>query len=137
MLAVIGNIKPGALIIWKTDRLGRARYDLAIVKKYAGCIVHYIAEPIEGDTPEFGKDRQRYVIDPVIVTFVWKIFENYVAGKTMVDIARELNDLGMATVRGKSFTVNSLAHLLNNRVYVGEYRYGDIVTPDGMPAIVS
>ena len=24
-----------------------------------------------------------------------------------------------------------------NRAYIGEYRYGDIVTPDGMPAIVS
>lgn len=27
---------------------------------------------------------------------------------------------------GKPFTVNSLAHILNNRAYIGEYRYGDI-----------
>ena len=26
----------------------------------------------------------------------------------------------------KPFTVNSLAHILNNRAYIGEYRYGDI-----------
>lgn len=191
MLAEIGKIKPGALIIWKTDRLGRDRYDLAIAKKYiqdAGCVIHYIAEPIAGDAPEsalmegvlesmaeyysrqlrtnikrghlynaqnclynghktlgyaaepapeFGKDRQRYVIDPVTAPFVQKIFEDYAAGKPMVEIAKELNSLGVTTVRGKPFTVNSLAHILNNRAYIGEYRYGDIVTPDGMPAIVS
>lgn len=191
MLAEVGKIKPAALIIWKTDRLGRDRYDLAIAKKYirdAGCIIHYIAEPIAGDAPEsalmegvlksmaeyysrqlrtnikrghlynaqnclynghktlgyaaepapeFGKDRQRYVIDPVTAPFVRKIFEDYAAGRPMVDIARELNSLGVTTARGKPFTVNSLAHILNNRAYIGEYRYGDIVTPGGMPAIVS
>lgn len=87
--------------------------------------------------PEFGKDRQRYAIDPVTAPFVRKIFEDYAAGKPMVDIARELNGLGVTTARGKPFTVNSLAHTLNNRAYIGEYRYGDIVTPGGMPAIVS
>ncbi len=191
MLSEIGKIKPGALIIWKTDRLGRDRYDLAIAKKYIrddGCVIHYIAEPIAGDAPEsalmegvpesmaeyysrqlrtnikrghlynaqnclynghkalgyaaepapeFGKDRQRYVIDPVTAPFVQKIFEDYAAGKPMVEIAKELNSLGVTTVRGKPFTVNSLAHILNNRAYIGEYRYGDIVTTDGMPAIVS
>lgn len=191
MLAEIGKIKPAALIIWKTDRLGRDRYDLAIAKKYirdAGCVIHYIAEPITGDAPEsalmegvlesmaeyysrqlrtnikrghlynaqnclynghktlgyaaepapeFGKGRQRYIIDPVTAPFVRKIFEDYAAGKPMVDIAKELNGLGVTTVRGKPFTVNSLAHILSNRAYIGEYRYGDIVTPDGMPAIVS
>ena len=195
MLAEIGKIKPSALIIWKTDRLGRDRYDLAIAKKQirdAGCDILYISEPIphgkqkfepeaalmEGvlesiaeyysrqlrtnikrghlynaqnclynghktlgyaaePAPEFGKDRQRYVIDPVTAPFVRKIFEDYAAGKPMVEIAKELNSLGMTTVRGKPFTVNSLAHILNNRAYIGEYRYGDIVTPDGMPAIIS
>lgn len=55
MLAEVGQVKPGALIIWKTDRLGRDRYDLAIAKKQirdAGCTIHYIAEPIAGDAPE-------------------------------------------------------------------------------------
>ena len=43
----------------------------------------YTAEP----APEFGKDRQRYVIDPVTAPFVQKIFEDYAAGKPMVEIA--------------------------------------------------
>ena len=158
MLAEIGEIKPGALIIWKSDRLGRDRYDLAIAKKYirdAGCTIHYIAEPIAGDAPESAltegvlenmaeyysrqlrtnikrghlynaqnclynghktlrasagvRQRQRYIIDPVTAPFVQKIFENYAAGKPTVDIAKELNSLGVTTTRGKPFTVNSLA----------------------------
>ncbi len=96
-------------------------------------ILGYAAEP----APEFGKDRKRYAIDPVTAPFVRKIFEDYAAGKPMVDIAKEINDLGIITTRGKPFSVNSLAHILNNRVYIGEYHYGDIVTPGGMPAIVS
>ena len=67
MLSEIGRIRPAALIIWKTDRLGRDRFDPAIAKKQirdAGCVIHYIAEPVSGDAPEFGKNRKRYAIDP-------------------------------------------------------------------------
>lgn len=54
-----------------------------------------------------------------------------------MDIARELNSIGLKTARDKPFTVNSIAHILNNRAYIGEYHYGDIVKPDGMPAIIT
>lgn len=191
MLSEVGKIRPAALIIWKTDRLGRDRFDLAIAKKQiwdAGCVIHYIAEPISGDAPEsalmegvlesmaeyysrqlrtnikrghlynaqnclcngskilgyktepapeFGKDRKRYVIDPEVAPFVQKIFKDYAEGKPTIDIVKELNDIGVKTSRNKPFTVNSIAHLLNNRAYIGEYRYADFVKPDGMPAIVS
>lgn len=191
MLAEVGQVKPGALIIWKTDRLGRDRYDLAIAKKQirdAGCTIHYIAEPIAGDAPEsslmegvlesmaeyysrqlrtnikrglsynaqnglcngskifgyqaepapeFGKDRKKFAIDPAAAPFVKKIFEDYVDGKPMVEIAGELNAMGIRTTRGNPFTVNSLASVFKNRAYIGEYRYGGVLTPGGMPAIVS
>ncbi len=191
MLSEVGKIRPAALIIWKTDRLGRDRYDLAIAKKIirdAGCTIYYIAEPISGDAPEtalmegvlesmaeyysrqlrtnikrghlynaqnclynghktlgykaepapeFGKDRKRYVIDPETAPFVQKIFEDYAAGRPTVDIVRELNSIGLKTARDKPFTVNSIAHILNNRAYIGEYHYGDIFKPDGMPVIVT
>lgn len=55
MLTEIIDIKPAALILWKTDRLGRNRYDLAIAKKTirdAGCQIHYVAEAIPNDSPE-------------------------------------------------------------------------------------
>ena len=55
MLNEIATLKPSALIIWKTDRLGRDRFDLAFAKRIirnAGCTIRYIAEPVAGDTPE-------------------------------------------------------------------------------------
>lgn len=55
MLSEINSIKPAALIIWKTDRLGRDRFNLAIAKKQirdAGCQIHYVAEVI----PENGAE---------------------------------------------------------------------------------
>ena len=55
MMSEIKKIKPAALILWKNDRLGRNRYDLAIAKKTirdAGCTVHYVAEAIPQNTPE-------------------------------------------------------------------------------------
>lgn len=55
MMSEIKKIKPAALILWKNDRLGRNRYDLAIAKKSirdAGCTVHYVAEAIPQNTPE-------------------------------------------------------------------------------------
>lgn len=33
-------------------------------------------------------------------------------------------------------TYNSIQHMLNNRRYIGEYSYREVVTPDGIPAIV-
>jgi len=31
---------------------------------------------------------------------------------------------------------SSMHNLLKNRRYIGEYRYGETITPDGMPRIV-
>ena len=55
MLSEIKKLKPTALILWKTDRLGRNRYELAIAKKAirdAGCKIYYVAEVTPDDSPE-------------------------------------------------------------------------------------
>ena len=49
----------------------------------------------------------------------------------------ELNDDGLRSVKGKKFTINSLRHILHNVAYIGTYKYGDIVIPNGIPALVS
>ena len=55
MLAEVGKMRPAALIMWKTDRLGRDRYTLAMAKKTirdAGCQIHLVAEAVPEDSPE-------------------------------------------------------------------------------------
>ena len=56
MLAEIGKLRPAALILWKADRLGRDRFDVALARKTireAGCRVRYVAEAVpDDDSPE-------------------------------------------------------------------------------------
>lgn len=184
MLSEIGKIKPNAVILWKTDRLGRDRYTLALAKKTirdAGAQIHYVAETNPTDAPEsvllegllesmaefYSKqlrqnvtrgmrynaehclfnghkllgyavdDTRHYIPDPATAPIVQRIFTDYANGKPMQDICNELNDAGIRTVLGKTFTVNSLRHILHNRAYIGEYRYSDVIVPGGMPRLIS
>ena len=84
-----------------------------------------------------GTAGQKYEIDENTAPVVRKIFTDYVSGKPFQVIANELNDAGIKTSRGKKFVVNSLANIIRNRAYIGEYRWGDeICIPDGMPRII-
>ena len=42
----------------------------------------------------------------------------------------------MTSSRGKPITFNTVQLMLNNRRYIGEFQYRDVVVPDGIPAIV-
>lgn len=55
MLSEVGTIRPAAVILWKTDRLGCDRFELADAKRRirdAGCRICLIAEPTPDDSPE-------------------------------------------------------------------------------------
>lgn len=84
-----------------------------------------------------GQKNQRYEIDPETAPIVQRIFNDYASGKPMKVIADELNAAGYKTVRDKPFTEKTLWHTLHNRSYIGEYKWGDILVPDGFPQLVS
>ena len=79
---------------------------------------------------------QYFQIDPLTAPFVREAFQRYDEGATMTAIRDWLNEQGVKNTRGQKMTYNSVQHLLNNRRYIGEYTYRDIVVPDGIPAIV-
>ena len=84
-----------------------------------------------------GKPNEMYEIDPETAPIVRKIFTDYVEGKPLQKIANELNASGLRSTQGKEFVVNSLANILHNRAYIGEYKWGEHVIPGGMPQIIS
>jgi len=93
-----------------------------------------------GGTIPFGykinADRY-YEIDPLTAPIVLEMFTMYADGKTVAEISEELNSRGVfANTKYKYTNKSSLHNLFKNRRYIGEYKYGDIVIPDGMPAIV-
>ena len=80
--------------------------------------------------------EQHFQIDPLTAPFVLEAFKRYDEGSTMTQIRDWLNEHGVKNTRGQKMTYNSVQHLLNNRRYIGEYTYRDIIVPDGIPAIV-
>ncbi len=47
-----------------------------------------------------------------------------------------MNIKGIRTKRGGKISINSVTRMLHNRKYIGEYKYRDVVQPNGIPAIV-
>ena len=194
LLSEIKTLKPAVLILWKTDRLGRDRYDLILAKKIirdAGCSIECVAEPfldpndptsifIEGmldaqaeyysanltqnvmrglnynakncyyngvkvfgyKTEELpvkgkgGRPKKIYALDPVTSPVVRRIFQDFANGKPLQEIIDDLNNQGLRTTKGGLFNPNGLRHILMNRIYLGEYHYGGVVVPDGVPRII-
>ena len=109
-------------------KVARGERENALQCKYNGGVV-----PL-GFT--IGKEDRLYHIDPETAPIVREIFTRYANGEPAEKIAASLNERGLRTRTGKPFVKNSFFQIFRNRRYIGEYRYKDIVTPGGIPAIV-
>ena len=81
-------------------------------------------------------EEKHYQLNPVTAPVVLEIFQKYADGMSIKDITDELNARGLKTAKGDDFNKNSMRHMFKNRIYIGEYKYSDIVIPNGIPAIV-
>ena len=92
-----------------------------------------------GGNPTVGyliDSEQHFQIDPVKAPFVLNAFKMYDEGSTMSQVRDYLNTHNICNNRGGKHTINSVAKILKNRRYIGEYSYRDVVIPNGIPAIV-
>ena len=80
--------------------------------------------------------EQHFQIDPLTAPFVLEAFKRYDGGETISSIMNWLDEQGLTNTRGQKMTFNSVGHILHNRRYIGEFRYRDVIVPDGIPAIV-
>lgn len=81
-------------------------------------------------TPPFGyskKPDQPMVIVPEEARWIRYIFEQYNAGKSILGIARALNENGVRTHRGNLFENRTVEYILHNPMYIGYTRW----TPEG------
>ena len=79
---------------------------------------------------------QHLRIDPLTAPIVKEIYQRYADGETVRSIINSLNERHILTQQKKPFRPSSLHRILCNRKYTGEYRYKDIVIPDGVPSII-
>ncbi len=92
-----------------------------------------------GGTPPLGykiDSEQYFQIDSVTAPAVLNAFKAYADGASMSEVAEELNAKGLRSARGARIGIDMVTRMLQNRRYVGEFRYRDVVTPNGIPAIV-
>lgn len=83
-----------------------------------------------------GEVDHKYEVDQATAPTVRRIFKEYTEGVPMQKICDSLNNAGQKTIRGNKFTVNSLRNILVNRAYIGEYKFGKTLIPDGMPRLI-
>ena len=75
-------------------------------------------------------------VDPLTAPLVTEIFTRYDSGESISEITASLNGRGLKTKKGKAFKIGGISLILKNRKYIGEYQYGSVIIPKGIPAII-
>lgn len=75
--------------------------------------------------PAFGYsiENKEYIINPDTAPFVKKIFNDYLAGVPVMQIAKNLNSLKIKTTRGNLWENRTVEYILQNPVYIGKIRW--------------
>lgn len=93
-------------------------------------------------------DTQHLQIDEKKAPFVKEIFQRFAEGEMIKTIISELNARGArisyklkksrkeVKTCERPLSYNTVRRILSNRKYIGEYKFKDIVIPNGVPAIV-
>lgn len=147
--------KYGVKVLSATENISEGPEGIILESMLEGMAEYYSAELSEkvirghtenalkckynGGTPTFGytiDNDMHYQIDPRTAPVVLEIFTRYDNGATMKEIRDYLNDTGVTTVRGRAIDLNFVAAILHNRKFLGEYKYREIVVPNGIPTII-
>lgn len=75
-------------------------------------------------------------VDPETAPYVQELFSRYADGERLTVLQAEMKKRGIRSKRGNAYSVSVLSALLRNRKYIGEYKYGSVITPGGIPAII-
>lgn len=81
-------------------------------------------------------ENKKFVIDETTAPIVKEAFALYAGGATVASICRTFNEKGYRTAQGAAFNKNSFRSMFKNERYIGIYKYKDIQTEGGIPAIV-
>lgn len=86
---------------------------------------------------QLNRETQKLEVNEITAPIVWELFQRYAEGDTIKNIRDDFNRRGLTTNKGLAFKYSTFSTVLKNRKYIGEYKYQDVVIPDGLPAIVS
>ena len=69
------------------------------------------------------KGKEKWIIVPEEAKVVQRVFESYVKGKTIREIAAELNAEGIPSKSGIEWNSTSINQILRNEKYIGDYLF--------------
>ena len=82
------------------------------------------------------KTTGRLTVNPETAPYVQELFRRYANGERLSCLQAEMKKQGLRSKRGNAYSVGVLSNLLKNRKYIGEYKYGKVIVPDGIPGII-
>lgn len=111
-----------------SQKIQRGHHDNALKAKNNGGYtpLGYVVDPV----------NHALAIDPVTAPLVREIYDRYDKGDRITDICESFRQRGLKTNQGSDFTMGTLHRVLKSRRYIGEYKYDNVVIPDGIPAII-
>ena len=146
--------KNGVRVISATEAISESPEGILLESLLEGCAEYYSAElavkvrrgmtenalkaKANGVRAPFGyyiDGDDKYQIDETLAPVVTEIYSLYLEGKRIKEIAKLMNARGIKN-RGYDMNYNSVFRILTNRKYIGEYKFGDILLPDAIPAII-
>ena len=71
---------------------------------------------------QYDEEQKKYIIIPEEAESVRWMFQMYIDGVTLRDIADNLNNAGICTILGNDFQEASVRQLIFNEVYAGDIR---------------
>lgn len=77
-----------------------------------------------------------YIIDEAEATIVRRVFSLYSQGYSCHSIYQMFKEEGIRNRRGQYLANSTIIYMVQNDRYTGVYKYMDIRTPGGMPAII-
>lgn len=86
---------------------------------------------------EYSKVTREFSINEAEAEIVERIFTQYLQGATPYRIASELNDEGVATIRGVRWKVNQVLTILNNSFYTGVLKWQGIINKESHEGIIT
>ena len=80
-------------------------------------------------------EQDHYQIDGATAPIVKEIYSLYLGGTKVTDIVKLLNARGIKN-RNYSMEYNAVFRILTNRKYIGEYKFGDVMITNAIPALI-
>ena len=115
-------------------------YSVELAEKVKrGMMVNALKAKANGVRPPFGyfvDSEGHFQIDETTAPIVKEIYSLYAGGTKINQIVELMKSRGI-THRGYEMNYNAIFRMLTNRKYIGEYKFGDVVLPDAIPAIVT